>query len=77
MSKEKDKTCNICKQDIVKGEEYCILSQFTSDWKLFKESDYHVRCYRERFLNKAKLDEDSKYFMHRAFNLLSKMEKEA
>jgi hypothetical protein len=64
------KNCNICQKQIKEGEEYCNLTQYGKDWKFYKDSDYHLTCWIEKFMGDKKLKEDTKYFMHEAFETL-------
>lgn len=71
----KEFICGICHEIIKIGEEYCILATYDVKWDFKKAVHYHVRCYREYWVQHNKVDYDAKIFMSRAFALLDKLEK--
>jgi len=65
-SKKKFKHCGICKVNIVcPGEEYCALEQFDENNKSLGIANYHVICFKEKFLSQGMI-------LNKTMNLLNK-----
>ena len=57
--KEKEKVCNICVNNIVKGQHYCRLTEYKSEKEL-SEGFYHHTCFRERCFANKKVEAQAK-----------------
>ena len=66
-SKKEFKHCGICKVNIIcPGEEYCSLEQFDKDDKSIGIADYHVICFKEKFLSQGMI-------LNKTMDLLNKV----
>lgn len=65
------RVCKICQKGIGGNEHYCSLIEF-NEGKQVGVGFYHVVCFRERFMNFEKLQQDANKILSGARGLLTK-----
>ena len=63
--------CKLCQKGIGGNEHYCSLIEY-NEGKQVGIGYYHVKCFRERFMNFEKLQQDANRILSGARGLLTK-----
>jgi hypothetical protein len=65
------RVCKICQKVIGEKEEYCNLIEY-KEGREFGNGFYHTSCWRQRFMNFEKLQQDANKILSGARGLLTK-----